>query len=362
MSALSPRGGRSPNGWRACRSTLSGLRWGAFFALAGAASPALSEYTVQQGDTIEIAVAGIPELKQHSTVQPDGAIALPLAGALAVQGLTPAELRTKVQTQLAKKIYRLRGNDGREILTVIQPEEVSAAVVGYRPIYVTGDVTRPGEQVFLPEMTVRQALALAGGVDFQERLSGGRRDFLSLRRDYDVALLDLANATGRIARLTAELGGQTELGAIEFSNAPLPRERLAEIEKSEAAMLQARMGDYERERDFLKSALDQSDARISVVAKQEAEEQDGSRADNLELRRLIDLLSKGQETNPRITEARRALLLSSTRALQANVELLELQRQKSEMAHRTEHFEDERRIALLKDLEDASAAKAVAKT
>jgi polysaccharide export outer membrane protein len=42
----------------------------------------------------------------------------------------------------------LRANDGRESLTVIQPEEVSAAIVAYRPVYVTGDVAKPGEQTF----------------------------------------------------------------------------------------------------------------------------------------------------------------------------------------------------------------------
>jgi protein involved in polysaccharide export with SLBB domain len=125
------------------------IRNAAFVAMLLAALPAWGAYKVQQGDTIEVAVAGIPELRQRTTVQADGAIAFPLVGAVAaVECLTPAELRSTVQTQRARKIYRLRANDGREILTVIQPEEVSAAIVAYRPIYVTGDVAKPGEQKF----------------------------------------------------------------------------------------------------------------------------------------------------------------------------------------------------------------------
>ena len=120
------------------------------------------------------------------------------------------------------------------------------------------------------------------------------------------------------------------------------------------------MADYQRERDFLKSTVDQADEKIAVVEKQQAEEEQGSRADTLELKRLVELLSKGQETNPRVTDARRALLLSSTRALQVNVELLELKRQKSDSARKVQHFEDDRRIALLKELEDASSAKTIA--
>jgi polysaccharide biosynthesis/export protein len=314
-------------------------------------------YKVQQGDTIEIAVAGIPELRQRSTVQPDGAIALPLVGALRVEGLTPAELRLEVQTQLARKIYRLRGNDGREILTVIQPEEVSAAIVAYRPIYVTGNVPKPGEQTFRPEMTVRQALALAGGADFQALVSKPSRNPITLRSDYELAVIQLAQATAKISRVTAELNGANELEDLHLAEMPAPKERLAEVENTERAILEASMSDYRRERDFLKAATDQADQRISVVEKLRTEEEEGSRADTVELRRLLDLLSKGQETNPRITDARRALLLSSTRALQVNVELLELKRQRSDSVRKAQHFEDERRIALLKELQDAVTEK-----
>ena len=342
------------------RHPFRAARGAALFAMTMIISPAWAEYTVQQGDTIEIEVAGIPELKQRSTVQPDGAIAFPLVGALAVEGLTPAQLRSAVQTQLAKKIYRQRANDGREMLMVIQPDEVSAAIVAYRPIYVTGDVVKPGEQTFLPKMTVRQALALAGGTDINARFGRPTRDLSALRVDFELAWVDFASATARIARVAAELNGTSDLGKLDFPNGPLPKERLAEIEKSESAIFQARMADYQRERDFLKSTVDQADERIAVVEKQQAEEEQGSRADTLELKRLVELLSKGQETNPRVTDARRALLLSSTRALQVNVELLELKRQKSDSARKVQHFEDDRRIALLKELEDASSAKTIA--
>jgi polysaccharide export outer membrane protein len=338
------------------------IRNAAFVAMVLAALPAWGAYKVQQGDTIEVAVAGIPELRQRTTVQADGAIAFPLVGAVAVEGLTPAELRSTVQTQLARKIYRLRANDGREILTVIQPEEVSAAIVAHRPIYVTGDVAKPGEQTFWPEMTVRQALALAGGAELsQARFPKPSRDLPEVKSDYELALVDFAQATAKIARVDAELNGQSDLVGVDFSHVQLPTEKLAEIQRTESSILQARVGDYERERDFLKAAVAQSDERIAVIQKQQAEEEEGSRADTADLHRLVDLLSKGQETNPRITDARRALLLSSTRVLQVNVELLELQRQKAESARALQRLEDDRRVALLKELQDAATAQAASR-
>ena len=253
-------------------------------------------------------------------------------------------------------------NDGREVLTVIQPEEVSAAIVLYRPIYVTGDVAKSGEQAFLPAMTVRQALALAGGVEPpQARFPKWSRDLFSLRSEYELAVNEYVQAVAISARVSAELKGEKELGKPNPLDAQIGRERLSEIWQSEADTLRVRNDAYVRERDFLAEAVVQADARIAVVQKQQAEEEEGARADTLDLQRLVELLSKGQETNPRITDARRALLMSSTRALQVNVELLELNRQRAESARAVQRFEDDRRVALLKELQDATSAKAAAR-
>ena len=330
-------------------------------ALALGCRSASAQYLIQQGDTIEIAVSGLPELRHRSTVQPDGAIAFPLLNAMTVEGLTPAELRLEVQKQLAHKIYRLHTGEGREVLTVIQPEEVSAEIVGYRPIYVTGDVAKPGEQTFRPEMTVQQAVVLAGGAERgQARVSRSYRDRASIKSDLEMAAMDLARSTLRAARLAAELNGQTELGAIDLAGIGLPKEKLQEIEKSEAEILSAQTTEYQREHDFMEAAVTQAADRISVVEKQRQQEEEGSHADTIELQRLVELLSRGQEITPRVTDARRALLLSSTRALQVNVELLELKRQQSESARNVRRFEEERRIGLLKELQDATAAKTMA--
>ena len=55
--------------------------------------------------------------------------------------------------------------DGREDAIIIEPNDVIATVVEYRPIYVNGDVSKPGEHPYRPQMTVRQAVALSGGFD-----------------------------------------------------------------------------------------------------------------------------------------------------------------------------------------------------
>ena len=40
-----------------------------------------------------------------------------------------------------------------------------ATVAEYRPVYVNGDVSKPGEYPYRPTTTARQVVALAGGYD-----------------------------------------------------------------------------------------------------------------------------------------------------------------------------------------------------
>src|SRR5712691_12620185 len=124
---------------------------------------AKAEYRVNIGDTLEISVAGVPELRQRVVVQLDGSISYPLLGTtFIVAGLPPSAVRAKVRETLPSKVFRQRTPDGRDNVVLIDPDQIAINLVEYRPIYVDGDVSKPGEQVYRPLMTVRQAIAVAG--------------------------------------------------------------------------------------------------------------------------------------------------------------------------------------------------------
>src|SRR3979490_3298338 len=112
-----PRGASHPGRTRAARTFLLAI------VLLCSMTPAKAEYRLHVGDTIEISVARIPELKQRVPVQLDGTISFPLLGTLSVAGLSPAE----VQAMLA--VFRQRMSDGREDSLAIEPDEVAATIV-----------------------------------------------------------------------------------------------------------------------------------------------------------------------------------------------------------------------------------------
>jgi polysaccharide export outer membrane protein len=55
----------------------------------------------------------------------------------------------------------------------------------------------------------------------------------------------------------------------------------------------------------------------------------------------------------RVTEARRAMLLSSTMALQTTGQLMQMKRQQADVARQLERLGDQRRIKLLQELQEA---------
>src|SRR5919198_2552303 len=220
------------------------------------ATTAKAEYRLNAGDVVEVAVAGVPELRQRVTVQLDGSISLPLLGNLVVAGSTASDARAKIQSALATKVFRQKTADGRERPLVIEFEEVAATVVEYRPIYVMGDVARPGEQVYRPNMTVRQAIASSGGYDTVHfRTSSALRDAITLQADYATFWVSFAKEQAHIWRLKSELGQEVAFDQNALKEALLPQETLSEILKVENEHLKTRQADHERERAYLQRAI-----------------------------------------------------------------------------------------------------------
>jgi polysaccharide biosynthesis/export protein len=317
-------------------------------------SQAAAEYRVDVGDVIEIIVARVPELQRRVPVKSNGTISFPLLGALPVAGLLPSEVEANIQAGLATKIFRQRTPDGRENAVAIEPDEVTAVVVQQRPIYVNGDVSKPGEQVFRPFMTARQAIALSGGFDIM-RLRMENPILLSadLRGEYESLWTEFAKEKARASRLNIELGENDTLDEKLLADVPISPSRRAEILSVEAEYLHTDQADYEREKVFLQHSIQQGNEQIKVLTEQNAKEEQGVQADVEELQRINDLFGKGSLPSPRVTDARRSVLLSSTRKLQTAAQLMQVKKQQDDIARQLERIDDQRRIKLLQDLQDA---------
>lgn len=315
---------------------------------------AAAEYRLNAGDVLEIAVAGVPEMRHRAPVNLDGAISLPLIGQLDVLGLPLSQVRAKIQALLPTKVLNQRTSEGRENPVVISPDEITVSIAEYRPVYVNGDVAKPGELTYRPGMTLRQALALAGGYDIMRfRMDNPFLESADLRSEYHALWTEYARGRARIARIRSELGEAAGERGHDGDELPIPRDVAARIKSLEAEQLTTRTADYEKEKVYLKAAIKQSNQKVAVLTEQQKKEQEGTDADAADLERVRDLFQKGTIPITRVTEARRFILLSSTRLLQTMAQTAQFEKERDELGRKLERLDDQRRLELLRELQDA---------
>jgi polysaccharide biosynthesis/export protein len=106
-------------------------------------------YTLDSGDRLRIVVFGQDALSNIYIVDAAGEVALPLIGTVNARGLTTAQLAASIKGRLANGYIR-------------EPS-VAVEVDIHRPFFVLGEVTYPGQYPYVPNMTVENAVAIAGG-------------------------------------------------------------------------------------------------------------------------------------------------------------------------------------------------------
>src|SRR5689334_13810719 len=87
-------------------------------------SPAVAEYRLQNGDSLEISVAGMSDLRQRVTINVDGEISLPLFGRLKAGGLTLSDIQERVRSVAIDKILRRTGQDGRDTTVRVELDRI----------------------------------------------------------------------------------------------------------------------------------------------------------------------------------------------------------------------------------------------
>ena len=123
-------------------------------------------YRLSASDKISIRVFNEENLNLETTLGNSGVISYPLLGDLKVKGLTLSEVESLIT----------RGLKGPYLLN----PRVTVTMVEYRSFFVNGEVTRPGGYPYQPGLTVRKAIALAGGMS-----ENASKEKLSLIREND---------------------------------------------------------------------------------------------------------------------------------------------------------------------------------
>jgi polysaccharide export outer membrane protein len=106
-------------------------------------------YLLDAGDRLRITVFGQDGLTNAYAVDAAGNITMPLVGTLPARGFTTQQLSLSLSERL-KQGY-------------IREPKVAIEVEAYRPFFIHGEVATPGQYAYVANMTVENAIAIAGG-------------------------------------------------------------------------------------------------------------------------------------------------------------------------------------------------------
>ena len=109
-----------------------------------------NEFDIGPGDVIAIKVYNEPDLSVKASVGQSGILKMPLIGDVVVVGKT-----SKALSEELEKAYF----DGY----LVDPS-VSVVIESYRPFFIRGAVGKSGAYKFEYDLTVDQAIAIAGGL------------------------------------------------------------------------------------------------------------------------------------------------------------------------------------------------------
>jgi polysaccharide biosynthesis/export protein ExoF len=210
-------------------------------------------YRLDVGDQLRIKVfewrSSVGDVHEWTPLNGDydvganGAIAMPLLGSLKAAGLTTDQLADAISTQLQSHLG-----------LTIRPQ-ASIEIMQYRPFYILGDVNKPGEYPYQPDLTVLEAISIAGGryrVNDPALLMTTAGDLKVFRLQYNQLL-------ARRARLEAELNNANQI--------TFPPELLGEQnDPNVAQLIQREQSMFAAQRDAMSSQLNELNQLKSLLS------------------------------------------------------------------------------------------------
>jgi polysaccharide export outer membrane protein len=111
------------------------------------------QYRISKGDKVKISTFGEDRFSGEFLVHGDGKITFPLFGDIPAAGLTTVQLIYDIKSRLAPDYLR--------------DPQVTAEVTGFRPVYILGEVARPGQYPYAEGLTIYALIAQAGGFSYR---------------------------------------------------------------------------------------------------------------------------------------------------------------------------------------------------
>lgn len=261
-------------------------------------------------------------------VSADGTVAVPVVGNISTSGLNAGQLGDQIARNLQAK------------LGLVDLPDASVSITGYPPIYLLGNVMTPGQYPFRPEMTVLQALALAGG-QFRGSNRSDPTQTIKLQSDIQGAADDILRGKARIARLQAELSGAKEITfPAELKKSGPAADQFMEQEK---IIFAARQNELGRQTAALTDLSNLYKAEIDVLNQKSKALGDQIVQTETQFTNIQGLVTKGVATVSRSSDIQRILAGLRSDRLDNTIAIMSARQGLSEATRNLAKIEDDQR-------------------
>lgn len=277
-----------------------------------------------------------PALGGDFVVSDNGTIALPVIGAIEIKDMDASQLAAEI----AKRIQSKTG--------LVDRPDTTVAILEYPPVYVVGDVAKPGEYNFREGMTVLQALALGGG-ERRSILGAGQNEIgmVGELRGLDIQIL---RSMAKIARLRAEASGAE---AVHFPATLTDAETdvAQDIFNQEKTIFHSRAKELERQTKSLMELQDLFTAEIDTLQQKTATADDGIAAAERDLDAVKSLVSKGFAVMSRQSELERVVAGYRGERLDQVTAIMRARQNLAEAKRNMEGIEDKRQTEVATEIQ-----------
>ena len=135
-------------------------------------------YKIAAGDKIKVTTFGEDRFSGEFVVHADGTITFPLFGDIPAGGMTVGQLTSDLRGRLSPGYLR--------------DPQVTAEVVSFRPVFILGEVARPGQYPYAEGMTMYSLVAQAGGFSYR---ANHKRAWIRHDRESSERRIDIVSST-----------------------------------------------------------------------------------------------------------------------------------------------------------------------
>lgn len=282
-------------------------------------------------------------LNGEYAISESGTVLLPLVGTLEVSAMDTATMATEV----AKRIQKTTG--------LVAMPNVAVQIVEYPPVFLVGNVERPGEYRFRPGLTVLQAVALAGG-RYRPREEARTVEQIQYLGELQAVHGEMVRTLARIARLKAEVAGAKEIqfpdNLTEMADAPSVDAIFAE----ERAVFTAQANGIDRQLENLEALRQLFADEIKVLQEKVTGQEKQIKLMDEELEAVKPLVERGIATTSRQSELQRIITALQSDRLDQVTAIMRARQNISQASRDSQNLISQRQTTASTELQTAQAA------